>query len=83
MITRRFLIAGMTGAAGALVAPPLVQLASLTAAASNWEKPGDQAIGEPAAPIYLIEYFSLSCSHCRDFHLEIFPRLRTEYIETG
>ena len=83
MITRRFLIAGMTGAAGALVAPPLLHLTSMTATASNWEKPDDQAIGEPESPIYLIEYFSLTCSHCRDFHLEIFPRLRTEYIDTG
>ena len=82
MITRRFLIAGMTGIAGS-VAPPLLQLASLPAAASNWEKAGDMAIGAPEAPVSVIEYFSLTCSHCRDFHTETFPRLRTEYVETG
>jgi len=83
MITRRFLIAGMTGIAGSVAAPPLLQLASLPAAASNWEKAGDMAIGAPEAPVSVIEYFSLTCSHCRDFHTETFPRLRTEYVETG
>ena len=82
MITRRFLIAGMTGIAGSVAAPPLLQLASLPAAASNWEKAGDMAIGAPEAPVSVIEYFSLTCSHCRDFHTETFPRLRTEYVET-
>ena len=83
MITRRFLIAGMTGIAGSVAAPLLLQLASLPAAASNWEKAGDMAIGAPEAPVSVIEYFSLTCSHCRDFHTETFPRLRTEYVETG
>ena len=83
MITRRFLIAGMTGIAGSLAASPLLQLASLPAAAGNWEKPGDMAIGAPEAPISIIEYFSLTCPHCRDFHTNTFPRLQTEYIETG
>ena len=83
MITRRFLIAGMTGIAGTMAASPLLQLASLPAAAGNWEKPGDLAIGAPEAPVSVIEYFSLTCPHCRDFHTNTFPRLRTEYIDTG
>ena len=83
MITRRFLIAGMTLLAGAAAASPLLQLASLPAAASNWEKLGDMAIGAPEAPISVIEYFSLTCTHCRDFHTETFPRMRTEYVDTG
>ena len=83
MITRRFLIAGMTGVAGTLASAPLLQLASLPAAAGNWEKPGDLAIGAPEAPISIIEYFSLTCPHCRDFHTNTFPRLRTEYVDTG
>ncbi len=83
MITRRFLIAGMTGIAGTMATSPLLQLASLPAAAGTWEKPGDIAIGAPEAPVSVIEYFSLTCPHCRDFHTETFPRLRTEYVETG
>ena len=48
----------------------------MPAAASSWEKAGDMAIGAPEAPVSVIEYFSLTCSHCRDFHTETFPRLR-------
>ncbi len=83
MITRRFLIAGMTGFAGSMAASPLLQLASFPAAASGWEKAGDMAIGAPEAPVSVIEYFSLTCPHCRDFHTGTFPRVRTEYIDTG
>jgi protein-disulfide isomerase len=83
MISRRLLLAGMTGFAGSVAAPPLLRLASVPAAASTWEQPGDLAIGAPEAPITVIEYFSLTCPHCRDFHTGTFPRVRTEYVETG
>ena len=83
MISRRLLLAGVTGFTGFVAAPPLLQLAALPASASSWEQPGDMAIGLPEAPVSVIEYFSLTCPHCRDFHIEIFPRLRTEYVETG
>lgn len=83
MISRRLLLAGVTGFTSFVAAPPLLQLAALPASASGWEQPGDMAIGLPEAPVSVIEYFSLTCHHCRDFHTEIFPRLRTEYVETG
>lgn len=83
MISRRLLLAGMTGFAGIVTAPALLQLAALPASANSWEQPGDMAIGVPEAPVSVIEYFSLTCPHCRDFHTQIFPRLRTEYVETG
>lgn len=83
MISRRLLLAGVTGFAGFVTAPPLIQLAALPASASSWEQPGDMAIGAPEAPVSVIEYFSLTCPHCRDFHTQTFPRLRTEYVETG
>ena len=51
MVTRRFLLAGMMGFAGTLAAAPLLQLASLPAAAETWDKPGDMAIGASDAPI--------------------------------
>jgi protein-disulfide isomerase len=84
MVTRRFLLAGMTGFAATLAAAPLLQLASLpAAAAATWEKPGDMAVGAPEAPISMIEYFSLTCQHCRDFHTKTFPHLKTNFIDTG
>ena len=40
-------------------------------------------IGNPDAPIKLVEYGSLTCSHCADFTQQGFEDLRTKYINTG
>ena len=43
----------------------------------------DFIIGDANAPITIIEYASMSCSHCADFHNNTLPDLKTEYIDTG
>ena len=43
----------------------------------------DFVIGDEYAPITIIEYASLSCSHCADFHINTLPTLIKEYVETG
>lgn len=40
-------------------------------------------LGDPNAPVYLVEYASLSCSHCAEFHHSILPRLKEDYIDHG
>ena len=40
-------------------------------------------IGNPDAPIKLVEYGSLTCSHCAAFTQQGFEELRTKYINTG
>ena len=35
------------------------------------------------APITIIEYRSLTCSHCADFANDVFPKLDEKYIQTG
>lgn len=47
------------------------------------EMPGDKALGDAAAPVTLIEYASLSCSHCAAFHHRVLPTIKKEYIDTG
>lgn len=44
---------------------------------------GETAIGDPAAPVTLIEYSSLSCPHCARFHNDVYPALKERYIDTG
>ena len=44
---------------------------------------GDKALGNPNAPVTMIEYASLTCPFCRKFHTTTYPRLKTEYIDTG
>tara|TARA_B100000579_G_C22651928_1_gene766670 strand:+ start:21 stop:641 length:621 start_codon:yes stop_codon:yes gene_type:complete len=40
-------------------------------------------IGNEDAPITIIEYASLSCSHCADFHINTLPTLIEEYVDSG
>ncbi len=43
----------------------------------------DMAMGDEKAPVTLIEYSSLSCPHCADFHKNVLPKLKSAYIDTG
>jgi len=42
-----------------------------------------RTVGDVNAPIKIIEYASLTCSHCAHFHNDVFPELKSKYIDTG
>ncbi len=44
---------------------------------------GMPVLGDPNAPVEVIEYASTTCGHCRAFHEEVFPQLKEKYIDTG
>ena len=46
-------------------------------------KMNEMIIGDKNAPITIIEYASLSCSHCADFHINRLPNLIEEFVDTG
>jgi protein-disulfide isomerase len=46
-------------------------------------EPQEQALGDPAAPVTIIEYASLTCPHCAQFHTEVLPELKERYITPG
>ena len=39
--------------------------------------------GKEDAKIIIIAYESLTCSHCADFHIDIYPQLKKDYLDTG
>jgi protein-disulfide isomerase len=43
----------------------------------------DMSLGNPDAPVTLIEYASYTCPHCATFHQGPFKQLKTDYIDTG
>jgi protein-disulfide isomerase len=43
----------------------------------------DHVLGNNNAPVTIIEYASLSCTHCGDFHRNTLPELKKRYIDTG
>ena len=44
---------------------------------------GDVSLGNPKAPVKVVEYASLSCPHCAHFNAEAFPQLKAKYIDKG
>lgn len=44
---------------------------------------GDMTLGDPGAPVTMIEYASLSCPHCAQWNEDVFPAVKEKYIDTG
>lgn len=44
---------------------------------------GGYLIGNPRAPVKVVEYASLTCPHCREFHLEAMQGLKRDYVASG
>jgi protein-disulfide isomerase len=85
MLSRRRLLE--TSAVALLAAGlPLPAFAQGTFDPAELKKPGqlpDMTIGKPDAPVTVIEYASMTCSHCAHFHEAVFPHLQKTYIDTG
>ena len=88
---RRFLTTTAVAAAGfaALASFPGLAFAQeppATVDMTELMKPGalpDMALGDPNAKVKIVEYMSMTCSHCSDFHIKTFDEIKTKYIDTG
>ena len=61
-------------------------LSPLSAATAALMEPGplpEQSFGSADAPVTVIEYASVTCGHCRNFHLTTWPALKEKYVDTG
>ena len=54
--------------------------AKLLAAASPL---GDRVLGQADAPAVMVEYASATCPHCAEFHTNVLPLIKAEYIDSG
>jgi protein-disulfide isomerase len=43
----------------------------------------EMSMGDAKAPVTIIEYASMTCSHCASFHESTFPEIKKRYIDTG
>ncbi|TAN55404.1 MAG: DsbA family protein [Rhodospirillales bacterium] len=41
------------------------------------------AIGDAKAKVTIVEYFSMTCSHCADFHVNTLPKIKADWVATG
>ncbi|WP_347876830.1 DsbA family protein [Labrenzia sp. OB1] len=44
---------------------------------------GDKVLGEDDAPVTIVEYASMTCGHCANFHKQTYADLKKDYIDTG
>jgi len=72
----------LMGAAGAGVIS-LVLPATRTRGAETPIHDDDRVLGAADAPITLIEYASLTCPHCADFHSGALPEIKKNWIARG
>lgn len=63
--------------------PPVAAISTANKSALLAVQPGDHVLGDPNAPITLIEYASLTCPHCAHFSREILPEVKKKWIDTG
>ena len=43
----------------------------------------EKVLGKDDAPVTMVEYASMTCSHCAHFHKETLPAIKEKYIDTG
>jgi protein-disulfide isomerase len=70
---------GSSGAVGAAQAQAKVDTAKLLEAPPL----GDRALGAADAKVVVVEYASTTCPHCATFHKDVFPGVKTDYIDSG
>ena len=83
--------AGALAVAGAWVFTPATAQRRKAAPAAEFSveelmKPGplgELVLGKEDAPITVVEYASMTCGHCGNFHNKVFPVLKEKYIDTG
>ena len=75
-VSRRTLLAlsGSFAALSAASVPAWAQDASLTSV---------RAVGNPKAPVQVMEFFSLTCTHCATFARETYPEVKAKLIDPG
>jgi len=91
-ITRRQFITRTTALALVLAAGSVVDLSLVGDAKAQTVSPadlahqgplGDIVQGKDDAPVTIIEYASMTCSHCAHFHTTTYPEMKKKYIDTG
>jgi protein-disulfide isomerase len=85
---RRGVLFGLALAAGVALAATSAApaFAQETVSVDQLMAPGplpDIVQGSASAPVTIVEYGALTCSHCQAFHAETWPTLKSKYIDTG
>lgn len=92
VLSRRSTLAALAGAPLALSVsglPAFAQSAPQPEGEVDMEKllePGplpEMVKGDADAPVTIVEYASMTCGHCANFHNNAWPELKEKYVDTG
>jgi protein-disulfide isomerase len=90
IITRRAFTAALSltglAALSGLLPPLRLITGAMAQNASDVAKPvslPDMALGPADAKATITEFASMTCPHCAAFNAEVFPKIKSEYIDTG
>ena len=67
----------------ALSFPLAASLTTTSAFAAGEVTEQDRVLGNKDAPVTIIEYASLTCLHCANFHKDVMPDVKKNWIDTG
>ena len=80
MLDRRTALAAV--ASMTLSTPLMAQQASVMKLMEPGPLP-EKSFGPADAKVTVIEYASVTCHHCMNFHTETWPKLKEKYVDTG
>lgn len=93
LTTRRALLMAASGIAIAAMLPGLPAFAQRKGASARAEVPVNElmepgplpelSLGKEDAPVTIVEYASLTCGHCANFHNTVLPKVKEKYVDTG
>ena len=66
-----------------LAQPSKPQARAIPALTSPLMLQGEPFLGDPNAPLTIVEFSDFECSYCRRFHKQVMPQLKRDYIDTG
>ena len=73
------LVFGLVLGLGLLLFSPSVRAAAVGEEAQD----AGRVVGNPKAPITVVEYASMTCPHCADFATKIMPKFKTDWVDSG
>ncbi|AOF93070.1 DsbA family protein [Sinorhizobium sp. RAC02] len=85
-MNRRQFLGSTVAGLGLLAASHVMAQGNGTTATPDLMEPGplpERILGRDDAPVTVIEYASMTCGHCANFHLNVWPAFKAEFVDTG
>lgn len=83
---RQLILRSTAGLAVAGLGLPALPALAQTVDVARLLEPGplpEVVLGADDAPLTIVEYASLTCGHCANFHIKTYPHLKDVYVDTG